>query len=58
MTSCTYQDWGEQLDRNCIDYIMISKDNFNVNSYKVITDTYDGDYISDHFPIIASLTFK
>lgn len=58
MTSCTYHDWGEKLDRNCIDYILISKDNFKVNSYKVITDTYDGDYTSDHFPLISSLTFE
>ncbi len=58
MTSCTFQDWGEQLDRECIDYIMISKTDFKVNSYKVITDTYDGQYTSDHFPIFASLTFE
>lgn len=58
MTSCTYQDWGEQLDRNCIDYIMISKDHFNVSSYSVITDTYDGDYTSDHFPLTATISFK
>lgn len=58
MTSCTYQDWGEQLDRNCIDYIMISKGDFEVESYKVITDTYDGIYTSDHFPLTATLAFK
>ncbi len=58
MTSCTYQDWGEQLDRNCIDYIMISKDHFNVQSYSVITDTYNGVYTSDHFPLTATLSFK
>ncbi len=58
MTSCTFQDWGEQLDRECIDYIMISKTDFKVNEYKVIRDTYDGNYTSDHFPIIASLTFE
>ncbi len=56
MTSCTYQNWGTELDRECIDYIMVSKDDFKVNSYKVITDTYDGTYTSDHFPLIASLT--
>ncbi len=58
MTSCTYQDWGKELDRNCIDYIMISKKGFKVNSYKVITDTYDGIYISDHFPLIATIEFE
>ena len=58
MTSCTYQNWGAALDRNCIDYIMISKDHFNVHSYRVITDTYNGDYTSDHFPIISTVSFK
>lgn len=58
MTSCTYHDWGTALDRNCIDYIMISKGDFDVSSYKVITDTYNGVYTSDHFPLTATLTLK
>ena len=58
MTSCTYHNWGEALDRNCIDYIMISKGDFNVKSYEVITDTYDGIYTSDHFPLTATLTLE
>ncbi len=56
MTSCTYQAFGKALDRNCIDYFMISKEGFTVNSYKVLTDTYDGVYPSDHFPIVTNLT--
>lgn len=58
MTSCTYQNWGEALDRNCIDYVMISRTGFTVNSYKVVTDTYDGVYTSDHFPLSVSLTLS
>lgn len=58
MTSCTYQDWGEQLDRECIDYVMISKQGLKVNSYKVVTDTYDGVYSSDHFPLSVSISFE
>ncbi len=58
MKSCTYQKWGEALDRECIDYIMISKSGFKVNSYKVMTDTYDGIYTSDHFPLISSISFE
>lgn len=57
MKSCTYQGWGTQLDRECIDYIMISKSDFKVHSYKVITDTYDGVYTSDHFPLMSVLSF-
>ena len=58
MISCTYQAWGEQLDRNCIDYIMISKTGFKVNSYKVLNETYDGVYPSDHFSLVSSLSFE
>lgn len=58
MTSCTYQNWGTELDRECIDYIMVSKDDFEVNSYKVITDTHNGTYSSDHFPLTATLILK
>lgn len=58
MTSCTYQGWGEQLDRNCIDYILVSKTGFRTNAYRVVTDTYDGVYSSDHFPLSVSLSFE
>ena len=54
--SATYQNWGTELDRPCIDYCMISKTGFMVNSYKVVQTTYDGVYPSDHFPLSVSLT--
>ena len=55
MIGCTYQCWGTALDRENIDYFMISKTGFTIDEYKVITDTYDGDYSSDHFPIFTVL---
>lgn len=58
MTSCTFQKWGTQLDRDCIDYVMISQEGFTVNSYKVVTHTYDGVYSSDHFPLSVNLTLS
>lgn len=58
MTSCTYQNFGKELDRDCIDYVMISKTGFKVISYKVITETYDGVYTSDHFPLAVSLSLE
>ena len=58
MTSCTFQAWGTELDRDCIDYILVSKEGFAVNSYKVVTDTYDGVYVSDHFPLVAELVLE
>lgn len=57
MKSCTYQKFGKALDRENIDYLMISKTGFTVNSYKVVTTTYDGVYPSDHFPLSISLQF-
>lgn len=55
MDSATYQSWGEALDAPCIDYIMISKTGFTVDKYFVQTDTYDGVYPSDHFPVCTVL---
>ena len=57
MKSCTYQDFGKMLDAECIDYFMISKTGFKVDEYKVLTDTYDGVYASDHFQLFTLLTF-
>ncbi len=56
MSGCTYQAFGEQLDNENIDYFMISKTGITVNEYKVVTDTYDGVYPSDHFPILLKFT--
>lgn len=53
--SCTYQNWGQDLERPCIDYILISKSGFDVLDYNVCSNTYDGVYPSDHFPIYARL---
>lgn len=52
MSGCTYQNFGEELDRENIDYFMISKTGIEVDEYRVVTDTYDGVYPSDHFPIL------
>lgn len=51
----TYQNWGAKLDNPRIDYIMVSKTGISVKTYKVLTDTYDGIYPSDHFPIYADI---
>lgn len=53
--SATYQNWGTQLEREPIDYLMISKKGFDVESFKVVDRTFDGVYASDHFPIVAEL---
>lgn len=55
---CTYQHYGKELSYPTIDYFMISKFDFVVDSYEVITTTYNGVYPSDHFPIVTKLTLS
>ena len=40
-----------------IDHVMINS-NFEALSYKVVTEGYDGRFVSDHYPIYADITFK
>ncbi|MDB5206173.1 MAG: endonuclease [Flavisolibacter sp.] len=40
-----------------IDHIFITK-HFKVGKWGLLTDTYHGKYPSDHFPVLAELTFK
>lgn len=56
LTCATYQNWGAETDNAPIDYFFISKTGFAVDSYEVVTNTYDGVYVSDHFPIVTKLT--
>lgn len=42
--------------KNRIDYIFVSKD-VTVNKYGVLTDSQYGRFASDHFPVIANVTF-
>ena len=58
MTSCTYQSFGEELESDCIDYMLVSPDSFDVLSYEVIHAIYDGVYASDHFPLFVKLKLK
>lgn len=56
MSGATYQGFGESLNSENIDYFMISKTGINVHAYKIIRDTCDGVYTSDHFPIYLSIS--
>lgn len=44
------QDW-------IIDYVMIN-DKFDAVSYKVVTEGYDGRFVSDHYPVYADIVIK
>ena len=55
MTGATYQNFGKQLERENIDYFMISKTGIRVDSYRVLQNTPGGVYPSDHFPIMMTI---
>ncbi|MBQ9517108.1 MAG: endonuclease/exonuclease/phosphatase family protein [Eubacterium sp.] len=57
-TGATYQGFGKQLERENIDYFMISKTGIKVNEYRIIDATYDGVYPSDHFSIAVNISLE
>ena len=57
-SGATYQGWGANLDDPNIDYFMISKTGIKVNKYKIIDNTYDGAYPSDHFAIMLNINLE
>ena len=50
-SGATYQGYGQSLNDENLDYFMLSKTGIETLSYKVLRETYDGVYPSDHFPI-------
>lgn len=54
----TFHKWGTQLDRERIDYIMISKGACEVSEYSILNNCYDGVYSSDHTSIFVKVKFK
>ena len=54
-SNITYNRFGQFLEEgNKIDYIFI-KNNIEVDKHKIIMDTFDGRYSSDHMPVLAVL---
>ena len=51
----TFQKFGASLDRENIDYFLISKTRLRVTDYQIVDTTYDGAYPSDHFPIVLRM---
>ena len=56
--SHTYNGWGDSEKYVRIDYFMISKTGFRVNSYDVLSAEKDGVYISDHCPIVMEINLE
>lgn len=44
--------------RSPIDYIFVSQGNVWVESYKVLDQKIDGEYSSDHFPVVSKMTLS
>ena len=56
--SHTYQNWGNPEKFQRIDYFMVSKTGFKVNSYNVLSGIHDGVYSSDHCPITLEVEIE
>lgn len=54
----TFHNWGRNLNKNqVIDHIFVTR-HFKVEKWGALTDTYNGRFPSDHFPVMAVLTLK
>ena len=48
---------GKTHHAEAIDQILAT-DNFDFRRYRVLYDTFDGNYVSDHYAVLAELAFK
>ena len=56
--SHTYQNWGNEASFKRIDYFMVSKTGFKINTYNVLSGMRDGNYTSDHCPIVLEVELE
>lgn len=54
---CTIHDYTGKVEGASIDFICVNKNVSDVKTYKIIRDTYDGKYVSDHYPICSDMVF-
>lgn len=52
----TFNGFGNFHDKIVIDHIIINN-KFSADSYKIIYDKFNNKYISDHYPVLAKITF-
>lgn len=58
MPNGTFQGFGPNLNKDqVIDHIFTTK-HFAVGNWGVLTDSYNGKFPSDHFPVISRVTLK
>lgn len=56
-SGCTMHDYTGRTEGLPIDFICVNEKISNVKAYKIIRDTYDGKYVSDHYPICSDIVF-
>jgi endonuclease/exonuclease/phosphatase family metal-dependent hydrolase len=54
----THHAWGEELDKERIDYFMISGNADNILEYRVINNLHGESYASDHFPLYVKIRYN
>jgi endonuclease/exonuclease/phosphatase family metal-dependent hydrolase len=54
----TYNGWNNPEKFKRIDYFMISKEGFSPLRYWVVQPIHEGVYVSDHCPIVLTVTLK
>lgn len=52
-TTPTFRGWKEGTTPRLIDYVYITADSADMEHYQVCTEQVDGDYPSDHYPLLA-----
>ena len=58
VNNSSFNGWGKQLDSDdIIDHVFISK-HFSAKRWGLLTDTYRGKFVSDHFPVLVDLELK
>jgi endonuclease/exonuclease/phosphatase family metal-dependent hydrolase len=54
----SFQDFGKAIsDSEIIDHIFVSHD-FTVRRWGILSDTYHGKYLSDHFPVLTEVVLE
>jgi endonuclease/exonuclease/phosphatase family metal-dependent hydrolase len=54
----SFNAWGKSVDGyEIIDHVFVTKD-FTAKRWGILTDTYHGKFVSDHFPILVDVSLK
>jgi endonuclease/exonuclease/phosphatase family metal-dependent hydrolase len=58
VNNSSFNAWGKSLDTDgIIDHVFVTKE-FTAQRWGILTDTYRGKFVSDHFPILVEVKMK